>query len=196
MLSDGHRMPPGKNMDDWFTMFKSGMWRLRYQLSAEGSQRFFREFLPLLHQTKAAALGADDDNSWYLVYIGTKPAARGKGYARALIEMVTKHVSPISIENMPSLILNNMDVQQADAEGLKCYLESSHISNFEYYRRRGFHPAPNVPKITLKRDASRLPIELDIMVRNPDPTKLEVHTAHSRDHERRDSSRLNLDLAN
>ena len=87
-------MPPGKNMDDWFTMFKSGMWRLRYQLSTEGSQRFFKEFLPLLHETKAAALGADDDNSWYLVYIGTKPSARGKGYATALIEMVTKHVSP------------------------------------------------------------------------------------------------------
>lgn len=94
MSFDAHRMPPGKNMDDWFTMFKSGMWRLRYQLSTEGSMRFFNEFLPLLHETKAAALGADDENSWYLVYIGTKPAARGKGYATALIEMVTKHVSP------------------------------------------------------------------------------------------------------
>ena len=81
-------------MDDWFTMFKSGMWRLRYQLSAEGCYRFFKEFLPLLGETKAAALGADDENSWYLVYLGTRPGSQGKGYAKALIEMVTKQVSP------------------------------------------------------------------------------------------------------
>ena len=94
ILFYGNRMPPGKDMDDWFTMFKSGMWRLRYQLTAEGSKRFFNEFLPLLHETKAKALGADDQKSWYLVYIGTRPGAQGKGYAKALIEMVTKHVSP------------------------------------------------------------------------------------------------------
>ena len=87
-------MPPGSDIDDWLTMFKSGMWRLRYQLSAEGSKRFFTEFLPLLSKTKAAALGADDNNSWYLVYIGTKPGSERKGYAKALIEMVTQQVSP------------------------------------------------------------------------------------------------------
>lgn len=87
-------MPPGNNMDDWFTMFNSGMWRLRYQLTAEGCYRFFKEFLPLLSETKAATLGEDDDNSWYLVYLGTKTDSRGKGYGTALIEMVTKQVSP------------------------------------------------------------------------------------------------------
>lgn len=86
-------MPPGENMDDWYTMFKSGMWRLRYQLSTEGRKRFFTEFLPLLHTTKHDVLQEHDDKSWYLVYIGTKPEARGKGYARALIEMVTNQVS-------------------------------------------------------------------------------------------------------
>src|ERR1700733_13334075 len=45
----GHRMPPGKNMDDYLTMLRSGMWRLSYKLSAEGKKRFFTEFLPLLH---------------------------------------------------------------------------------------------------------------------------------------------------
>lgn len=84
-------------MDDWWTMFKSGMWRLRYQLSPEGRKRFFTEFLPLLHRTKYDVLQEFDDYSWYLVYIGTKPEARGKGYARALIEMVTNQVSPIHV---------------------------------------------------------------------------------------------------
>ena len=85
-------MPPGHNMDDWSTMFRSGMWRLHYKLSAEGKRRFFTEFLPLLHETKREILGDQDDESWYLVYLGTKPAARGKGYARKLIDFVTKKV--------------------------------------------------------------------------------------------------------
>lgn len=81
-------------MDDWLTCFRSGMWRLEYgfKLSAEGYKRYFREFMPLLHKTKHEVLGKHDDQSWYLVYIGTKSEARGKGYARASIESVTKEV--------------------------------------------------------------------------------------------------------
>ncbi len=88
-------MPPGQTMDDWLTGFRSGMWRLEYGrgFSPEGHTRYFREFQPLLHQTKHDVLGNVEDEAWYLVYIGTKPEARGKGYARALIESVTKVVS-------------------------------------------------------------------------------------------------------
>lgn len=85
-------MPPGRNMDDWFTLIRSGMWRLRFGLSSEGKKRFFTEFLPLLHDTKAATLGARDDDSWYLVYLGTKKSARGQGLARKVVEKVTKMV--------------------------------------------------------------------------------------------------------
>lgn len=46
------RMPPGKNMDDWFTIFRSGMWRLWWKLTKEGKKRYFEEFLDVLHQTK------------------------------------------------------------------------------------------------------------------------------------------------
>ncbi len=90
-----HRMPPGQTMDDWLTGFRCGIWRLEYgfKLSPEGHRRYFGEFMPLLHQTKHDVLGDFEDDSWYLVYIGTKPEARGKGYARALIENVTKVVS-------------------------------------------------------------------------------------------------------
>lgn len=80
-------------MDDYYTMFRSGMWRLRYKLTTEGATRFFQEFLPKLHEAKSTALGIDDENSWYLVYIGTRPGSQKKGYAKALIEMVTNHVS-------------------------------------------------------------------------------------------------------
>ncbi|KAL8947547.1 MAG: hypothetical protein Q9222_006182 [Ikaeria aurantiellina] len=134
-------MPPGKNMDDRLTMFRSGMWLLNYKLSNEGKSRFNAEFLPLLHRTKEEVLGALDNNSWYLVYLGTKPAARGKGYARMVIEYVTK---------------------QADAEGRVCYLESSSSKNPPFYRKMGFE---TIKTIQLTRGPA--PVELDIMVRYP-----------------------------
>lgn len=128
-------------MDDWLTIVRSGMWRLNYQLSAEGKARFFNEFLPLLHDTKHSVLRDRDDDSWYLVYIGTKAAARGKGLARKLVE----HVSSM-----------------ADAEKRACYLESSNDINPIIYGKLGFSIAR---QIYLQRDDH--PIRLDIMVREP-----------------------------
>ncbi|KAF2268760.1 hypothetical protein CC78DRAFT_529737 [Lojkania enalia] len=134
-------MPPGQNMDDLWTILRSGMWRLNYRLSGEGKRRFFTEFLPLLHDVKHATLGERDDDSWYLVYIGTKPSARGKGHCRKLIEHVTK---------------------QADREGRVVYLESSNEANPPIYRKFGFEDRR---KLVLQRAEKN--IELDIMVREP-----------------------------
>lgn len=88
-------LPPGKNIDDWVTILRSGLWRMQFSLSKEGRERFFTEFLPLLGRTKATVLGERDSNSWYLNYIGTKKNARGKGHAKKLINYVTKQVCMI-----------------------------------------------------------------------------------------------------
>lgn len=67
------------------------MWRLYYQLSAEGRNRYYNELLPVLHDTKQEVMGDRDDDCYYLVYIGTKPNARGKGYAsRLILDMMAK----------------------------------------------------------------------------------------------------------
>jgi ribosomal protein S18 acetylase RimI-like enzyme len=129
-------------MDDLLTICRSGMWRLNYQLSAEGKKRFFNEFLPLLHDTKVSVMGPRDDESWYLVYIGSRPAARGKGYARKLIDNVT---------------------DLADMEGRACYLESSNAINPVIYGRMGFEIKR---KVYLQRCEKSI-VELDIMVREP-----------------------------
>ncbi|KAF2396644.1 hypothetical protein EJ06DRAFT_533908 [Trichodelitschia bisporula] len=134
-------MPPGQNMDDRLTEFRSGLWRLRYRLSPEGKKRFFTEFMPLLHDTKASVLGPRDDDSWYLVYLGTRPEARGRGYARKLVEDVTR---------------------MADVEGCPCYLESSNDVNPKIYAKMGFAIRK---KIHLQRTDEN--VELDIMVREP-----------------------------
>jgi ribosomal protein S18 acetylase RimI-like enzyme len=128
-------------MDDYMTIFRSGMWRLNYRLSPEGKRRFFDEFLPLLHDTMHTTLGDREDGAWYLVYLGTKPVGRGKGHARKLIEHVTK---------------------LADREGRACYLESSNASNPPIYRKFGFEERRT---IQLQRGGRNIP--LDIMVREP-----------------------------
>ncbi|CZS89262.1 uncharacterized protein RAG0_00663 [Rhynchosporium agropyri] len=134
-------MPPGKNMDDLWTILRSGMWRLWYKLSSEGKKRFYDEFLPLLHDTKHNIMGDRDNDSYYLVYLGSKPSARGKGYARKLIEHMTV---------------------TADLEGRATYLESSAANNLSYYSKYGFQ---HITDIELKRGAD--PIKLHIMVREP-----------------------------
>lgn len=79
-------------MDDWWTFIRSGLWRLHYKLSAEGRTRFYTEFIPLLHDTLDEVLGPRVNDCYYLVYLGSKPSARGKGYARKLIEDIMDKV--------------------------------------------------------------------------------------------------------
>lgn len=135
-------MPPGKTTDSYLTILRSGLWRLKYQLSPEGQKRFFDEFLPLLHTTKTHVLGPEgDEASYYLVYLGTRPSGRGKGYARQVVEYVTAG---------------------ADREGRKCYLESSHVVNRAMYRKWGFEVRK---KVFLQRGWEQ--VGLEIMVREP-----------------------------
>lgn len=129
-------------MDDLWTIIRSGMWRLNWQLSREGRNRFFTEFLPLLHDTKAQVLGDRDNDSWYLVYLGTRPASRGRGHARRVVEAVTR--------------------RQADRDGKACYLESSAAANVALYNRLGFKLKK---RVYLQREEQ--PVPLDIMVREP-----------------------------
>lgn len=94
-------MPPDTKMDGWLTIVRMGLWRqrirLEWLLSKEGRARFFKEFMPLLHTTKAEVLKERDASSWYLVYIGTHTRARGKGLAKSLITEVTKKVREESL---------------------------------------------------------------------------------------------------
>lgn len=86
-------------------------------------------------------MGPRDDDSYYLVYLGSKPGARGKGYARKLVEdMLVK----------------------ANGENRAVYLESSAENNLTYYGRWGFE---HISDIELKR--AEKGIKLHIMVREP-----------------------------
>lgn len=86
-------------------------------------------------------MGALDTDSWYLVYVGTKPTECSKGYAKKVIEYVTR---------------------QADKTGKACYLESSLDQNKAMYEKRGFKVEK---EIFLQRGKEN--VKMDIMVREP-----------------------------
>jgi GNAT superfamily N-acetyltransferase len=140
-------MPPGANCDSLSTTLRSGMWKLRFIMSKIGRERWFNYFMPELHHIKHDTLGNRDDDSWYLVYLGTRPEARRMGYARAVIEDVTI---------------------RADREGRAVYLESSKEMNVPIYEKFGFEKRSkmDMPEI----DGSIIPLE--IMVREPQPISI------------------------
>jgi GNAT superfamily N-acetyltransferase len=135
-------MPPGANGDSFSTLLRSGMWKLQFLMSREGRERWFKYFMPTLHDIKHETLGARDDDSWYLVYLGTRPEARRKGYARAVIEDVTR---------------------KADVEGRPVYLESSKAMNVPIYEKFGFEKRTRMEMP--ETDGTTIPLE--IMVREP-----------------------------
>ncbi|KAF3935598.1 hypothetical protein ABW19_dt0204136 [Dactylella cylindrospora] len=137
-------MPPGRDYDDYWSIFRSGMWRLYYKLTKEGRRRYFHETFALAAHTKVDILGDRDPSSWYLTFLGTLPAARGLGYARKLVEYVTKI---------------------ADATNAPCYLESSHPHNRKIYERFGFDFKRTVYLTRVNRGTA--PIPWEIMVREP-----------------------------
>lgn len=136
---------PPPSLDSYLTHFRSGLWRLHFQLCAEGRRRLFDEILPLLHDTKREVLGPEKENdAWYLVYLGTKPRSQGRGLGGRLLRD---------------------GMMRADREGRQMYLESSSAVNNEYYKKFGFEIKK---EIYLKR--GRWPVRLTIMVREPGTT--------------------------
>ncbi len=80
------------------------MWRLYFQLTPEAKKRYFDEVIPLLHDTKTAVLGDRDHDAWYLVFLGTKPNARGRGYAKTLLDDMIQRVSRAK---QPTAVIND-----------------------------------------------------------------------------------------
>ncbi|EPX71722.1 uncharacterized protein SOCG_03658 [Schizosaccharomyces octosporus yFS286] len=132
---------PGQRIDDWYTIFRSGLWRLSYKLGAENRHRFFKELIPLHNKVMPEAMAGRTHNFWYLMFVGVKENKRGKGYLRSLIQPILKI---------------------ADQNNLPCYLESTHPNNRPRYEHFGFNV---VQSVHIKEGLDSIPI--DVMVREP-----------------------------
>lgn len=130
-------IPPGHSLKGWWPWLRSGQWRLSFRLGTESKHRYFDELGPKLTAARLQVLGPELERTldyWYLMYIGTVPSARGKGYARALVEHVT---------------------QLADEQGVKCYLEASTRANVPVYEKFGFRTGVEV---ALERETEPVPV--------------------------------------
>lgn len=131
--------------DGYLLWFKQGWNLVRYQ--GRGGLNTKRYWIWKHEQAKAQAELWDDAAGYYFCNIVTvRPGIQGKGIGRKLFEIVT---------------------EKADAEGRKCYLESSkETPNIAIYERMGFKL---VKKMVCEDDG--VGCDLFCMIREPQPTK-------------------------
>lgn len=138
--------PDSGNMEDAWTLLRSGYLKYAWLTGAEGRDRLFKGLFPLLHNTSHEVLGDAQTKTWSLIYLGSTPEARGKGNARAMFDyMFQNHI---------------------DNKGYLSYLESSSMTNIPIYEKFGYKL---VKQVTLgdPADKSKDFAELEIMVRGP-----------------------------
>src|SRR5690349_2452447 len=88
------RMPPGALlMMDHLSKIRSGIWRLNFELTEQGCERFFDELVPFLDKTKSRILAHRKDKAYHLIFIGTRAESRGAGYCSRLMEPMMAKVS-------------------------------------------------------------------------------------------------------
>lgn len=139
--------PDAGSLDDYLTLVRSGFAKMAWNTGAEGRRRVFGVLFPVLHDNYDHIMSVDPNasNTWTLVYLGSTPAARGKGNVRAMFD----HVFDNYIDPM----------------GANAYLESSAIRNLPIYERFGFR-AINAVWLG-DRDDPVDKARMDIMIRGP-----------------------------
>ncbi|GMG36636.1 unnamed protein product [Ambrosiozyma monospora] len=141
--------PESTDFDNYITLVRSGFARLAWMTGAEGRKRIFNDLFKVLHDQAEQILSNDKehkDNVWTLVYLGSTPAARGKGNVRAIFEyMIKNHVDP---------------------DNALLYLESSAFANIPIYEKFGLRCVGDIwvgDKDAPDGDCARM----DVMIRGP-----------------------------
>lgn len=109
-------MPPGKRVDNEFTILQSGLVSVVLKLGLGGLKRIFIDFQASTDKAKKRYLKGVK-RYWYLFFIATEEVARGKGLASRIIEG-WKEV--------------------AKKEGLPIWLEATTARSRDVYVRCGF----------------------------------------------------------
>lgn len=107
-------LPPGKTDVEPEVMMQLGMAEGPTHLGEDAFERFlaFMGFCQPLHQQALSTAP-----HWYLMILGVDPFCQGQGIGGRLIQPV---------------------LQQADQQGLPCYLETAKERNLPFYRKHGF----------------------------------------------------------
>lgn len=125
-------MEPGKTFPTYPRLARSGVLATLPRLGVAGLRRMMSVAMDMDRGHHRAM----PDPHWYLCLLATEPDRRGRGIAAALMQ--------------PTL-------DEADATGLPCYLDTHLERNIGYYARHGFEPvlddvADGVPYWGLRRE--------------------------------------------
>jgi len=117
-------LPPGKRIDNPWTLVPAGFFQVLWKLGFAGCNRMLREFEPAVTAMRRQELG-DSTNFYYLFLVATRDDARGKGFSSALIRKLQ---------------------ERAAAEDAPVWLEATTEASARLYAKLGFK---SVGKVTL-----------------------------------------------
>lgn len=109
-------LPPGKRIDNPWTLVPAGLFQVLWKLGLAGCRRMLREFEPAVTAVQRRALG-DSKHFYYLFLIATREDARGRGLSSALIRELQ---------------------QRAAQERAPVWLEATTESSARLYAKLGF----------------------------------------------------------
>jgi GNAT superfamily N-acetyltransferase len=94
-------LPPGKRIDNPWTLVPAGFFQVLWKLGIAGCNRMLREFEPVVQALQRQELGGST-HFYYLFLIATRDDARGRGLSSALIrrllERAAKEDAPVWLE--------------------------------------------------------------------------------------------------
>jgi GNAT superfamily N-acetyltransferase len=110
-------LPPGKSVDNPWTLIPAGLFSVLWNLGLKGCWRMLGEFEPATGAVRRRVLGVYQGNFYYLFFVATREDARGKGLSSALIERLQ---------------------ERAQEEGLPVWLEATTEYSSKVYAKLGF----------------------------------------------------------
>jgi ribosomal protein S18 acetylase RimI-like enzyme len=109
-------LPPGKRIDNPWTLIPAGLFQVLWKLGFAGCNRMLREFEPTVTAMRRQELG-DSEHFYYLFLIATRNDARGRGLSSALVRRLQ---------------------ERAASEGAPVWLEATTVGSARLYSKLGF----------------------------------------------------------
>jgi ribosomal protein S18 acetylase RimI-like enzyme len=116
-------LPPGKSVDNPWTLIPAGLFSVLWRLGVRGCWRMLGEFEPATSAVRRRVLGGYQRNFFYLFFVATREDTRGRGLSSALIRRLQ---------------------ERAQEEGLPVWLEATTEYSSKVYAKLGFERVETV----------------------------------------------------
>jgi GNAT superfamily N-acetyltransferase len=117
-------LPPGKSVDNPWTLIPAGLFSVLWRLGIKGCWRMLGEYEPATGAVRRKALGVNfQTNFYYLFFVATREDGRGRGLSTALIKRLQ---------------------ERAQEEDLPVWLEATTEYSSRVYAKLGFERVETV----------------------------------------------------